>query len=93
MEASIHSRYPTIKVYKSAKKLSYELDVDVETYEPRRVTVVFEADRLPEEVRVFADGPRSLLTDTRATPFACGTKRTHPNLGGSPSTGWSPSSR
>jgi hypothetical protein len=57
MEAGIHSRYPTIKVYKSAKKLSYELDVDVETYEPRRVTVVFEADRLRVEVRVFADGP------------------------------------
>lgn len=58
MEAGIRSRYPDIQVFfKNARKLSYELLLDVDTYEPRRVTIVFEAGHLPEEVQVFADGP------------------------------------
>lgn len=57
MEASIRIRYPEIKVSNSSRKLSYELDLEVETYEARRVTIIFDADYLPEGVRVFADGP------------------------------------
>jgi hypothetical protein len=57
MEAGIHLQHPGIKISKSAKKLSYELDLDVETYESHHVTIIFEADYLPSEVKVFADGP------------------------------------
>lgn len=57
MEAGIHSRYSDIKVSKSAKQLSYELEIDLETYEARHVTIVFKTGYLPEGVQVFADGP------------------------------------
>ncbi len=57
MEAGIRSRYPGIRVSKSAKKLSYELELDVEAYEPRHVTIVFKAEYPPSGVIVFADGP------------------------------------
>jgi len=57
MEAGIHSRYPGIKISKSANRLCYELDLDVETYEPRHVTIIFEADYLPSGVKVFVNGP------------------------------------
>lgn len=56
MEAGIHSRYPDIRISKNANRLSYELNLEVDTYEPRHVTIFFEAGYLPEEVRVFADG-------------------------------------
>lgn len=57
MEAGIHFRYPDIRISKNANSLSYELNLEVDTYEPRHVTIFFEAGYLPEEVRVFADGP------------------------------------
>lgn len=57
MEAGIHFRYPDIRISKNANRLSYELNLEVDTYEPRHVTIFFEAGYLPEEVRVFADGP------------------------------------
>ena len=57
MEAGIRSRYPGIKVSESAKKLFYDLELDVETYEARCITIVFEAGYLAEGVQVFADGP------------------------------------
>ncbi len=57
MSSGIRSRYPGIKISETAKRLSYELELDVETYEPRRITIVFEADYLPKAVQVFADGP------------------------------------
>lgn len=57
MAASIRIRYPEIKVSSSSRKLSYELDLEVETYEARRVTIIFDVDYLPEGVRIFADGP------------------------------------
>lgn len=57
IEAGIRTRYPEINISRSAKKISYELDLEVETYEARRVTIIFRADYLPEGVQVFADGP------------------------------------
>ena len=57
MEAGIRSRYPGIKISKSAERLTYELDLDLEVYEPRRITIVFKADEPPSCVAVFADGP------------------------------------
>ncbi len=57
MEAGIRSRYPGIKVSKSAKRLTYELELDLEVYDPRRITVIFKADEPASCVEVLADGP------------------------------------
>lgn len=57
MEASIRPRYPGIKIHKSEKRLFYELELDLEVYEPRRVRIVFKAKEPASCVEVFADGP------------------------------------
>ena len=57
MEAGIRSRYPGIEVSETAKSLSYELDLDLEVYEPRRIRIVFKANEPASCVEVFADGP------------------------------------
>jgi hypothetical protein len=57
MEAGIRSRYPGIKVSKSAKRLTYELELDLEVYEPQRIKIVFKAEEPASFVEVFADGP------------------------------------
>lgn len=57
MEAGIRSRYPEIQISKSAKSLIYKLDLDLEVYEPRRITIVFKANEPASFVEVFADGP------------------------------------
>ncbi len=57
MEAGIRSKYPGIKISKKANQLSYELDIDLEVYESRRLRIVFKADEPASCVEVFADGP------------------------------------
>ena len=57
MEAGIRSRYPGIEISSSAKRLTYELELDLEVYEARRITIVFKADGPASCVEVFADGP------------------------------------
>ena len=57
MEAGIRSRYPGIEISGSAKRLTYELDLDLEVYERRRITITFKADEPASCVEVFADGP------------------------------------
>lgn len=57
MEAGIRSRYPGIEVSKTAKSLSYELELDLEVYEPRRIRIVFKAKEPASCVEVSADGP------------------------------------
>lgn len=57
MEAGIRSRYPSIEISRSAKRLTYELELDLEVYEPRRIRIVFKADEPTSCVEVFADGP------------------------------------
>ena len=57
MEAGIYTQYPGIKVYKSARRLCYELNLDVATYESRQIQIVFNAEEPQSCVEVFADGP------------------------------------
>ena len=57
MEAGIRPRYPGVEVSKTAKSLSYELELDLEVYEPRRIRIVFKADEPASCVEVFSDGP------------------------------------
>jgi hypothetical protein len=93
MQAGIRSRYPGIKVSESAKKLSYELELDVETYETRCVTVVFEAGYLAEGSGFSRMVLRSRPIGTRATSSVCGAKRTRQSSSDSPNMGWLLSSR
>lgn len=57
MEAGIRSRYPDIEISGSAKSLTYELELGLEVYESRRVTIVFKVGEPASCVEVFADGP------------------------------------
>lgn len=58
MEAGIRSRYPDIEISSSSKRLTYELELGLEVYESRRITIVFKAGEPASCVEVFvADGP------------------------------------
>jgi hypothetical protein len=57
MEAGLRTLYPEINISRSKKRLTYELDVEIETYETRRIRIVFKAGEPAPFVNVFADGP------------------------------------
>lgn len=70
MEASIYSRYPAIKVHKSAKKLSYELNLDVKTYECVASLSSSMPTVFPKRFGSLRMVPRSSLTGMMATAYA-----------------------
>ena len=63
MEAGLRTSYPEVSISsisRSKNRLVYELDLEIETYETRRVRIVFKAEEPPSFVDVFADGPTEL---------------------------------
>ena len=57
MEAGLRTLYPEISISRLKNRLVYELDLEIETYETRRIRIVFKAEELASLVDVFADGP------------------------------------
>lgn len=57
MEAGLRTLYPEISISRFKSRLVYELDLEIETYEVRRIRIVFKAKEPASSVDVFADGP------------------------------------
>jgi hypothetical protein len=57
MEAGLRTLYPEISISRFKNRLVYELDLEIETYETRRIRIVFNAGEPAAFVNVFADGP------------------------------------
>ncbi len=53
----MRSRYPCIKVCSNNARLTYELELEVDTYPSRQLRIVFKSEDHWSVVSVYADGP------------------------------------